>query len=63
MSQRLMSDNPGTDHFAEELRDVSRSLDKKRFWSLVREALAALGGDAGRRQELMLAAANEVARL
>ena len=58
-----MSDNPEIDHFADELRDVTRSLDKKRFWSLVREELAALGGDAGRRQKLMLAAANEVARL
>jgi hypothetical protein len=58
-----MSGNVEIDHFAKELRDVTRSLDKKRFWSLVREELAALGGDAGRRQKIMLTAANEVARL
>ena len=36
-----MPEKTEIDHFAEELRDVTRSLDKKRFWSLVREEIAA----------------------
>jgi len=58
-----MSGEVETDRFAERLRDVTRSLDKKRFWSLVREELAALSVHSGQRQTIMRAAANEVARL
>jgi hypothetical protein len=58
-----MSDRTEIDHFAKELRDVTRSLDKKRFWSLVREEIAALRGDPARRQMAMRTAADEVARL
>ena len=58
-----MSDKAEIDHFARELRDVTRSLDKKRFWSLVREEIAALGGDASARRMAIRAAADEVARL
>jgi hypothetical protein len=58
-----MSDKTEIDHFAEELRNVTRSLDKKRFWSLVREEIAALGGDRAKRQMVMRTAADEVARL
>jgi len=58
-----MSEKTEIDRFAENLRDVTRSLDKKRFWSLVREELAALGPDPAKRRMAMRAAANEVARL
>ncbi len=58
-----MSEKTEIDQFAENLRDVTRSLDKKRFWSLVREEIAALGADRAKRQMAMRAAANEVARL
>ena len=58
-----MSEKTEIERFAENLRDVTRSLDKKRFWSLVREELAALGPDPAKRQMAMRAAANEVARL
>lgn len=57
-----MSDRTEIDHFAEELREVSRSLDKKRFWSLVWEEIAALQGDPAMRQMAMRTAADEVAR-
>lgn len=58
-----MSEKTEIDRFAEELRSVTRSLDKKRFWSLVRQEIAALGADAARRQMAMRTAADEVARL
>ncbi len=58
-----MSDKTKTERFAGKLRDVSRSLDKKRFWSLVRQEIAALGADAASRQMAMRTAAEEVARL
>ncbi len=56
-----MSEEAEVDRFVERLRDVTRSLDKKRFWSLVREELAALNVNA--RLRAMRAAAEEVARL
>lgn len=58
-----MSQKPDLDRFAEHLRDVTRSLDKKRFWTLVREEMAALGRDAAKRRMAVRAAADEVARL
>ena len=58
-----MSEKTQIDRFAEDLRGVSRSLDKKRFWSLVREEIAALPNDPTRRQMVLRTAADEVARL
>ena len=51
------------DRFADGLRGVTQSLAKKRFWSLLREQIAAHPGDAAGLQSAMRAAASEVARL
>ena len=58
-----MSDNTEINAFSANLRGVTRSLDKKRFWTLVREELAALGPDGARRKMAIRAAADEAARL
>ena len=49
--------------FAQRLRDVTRSLGKKRYWSLVRAEIAALSGNDARRQLALRMAAAEVQRL
>ena len=51
------------DHFVAGLHDVTLSLAKKRFWTLLRESMAAHGANAAARQALLKAAADEVARL
>ena len=49
--------------FNDALRGVTRSLAKKRFWSLLREQVAAHRRDAAGMQSALRTAANEVARL
>jgi hypothetical protein len=49
--------------FAAGLRDVTLSLTKKRFWTVLREAMAAHGGHSAARGALLRAAADEVAHL
>ena len=51
------------DRFNDALRGVTQSLAKKRFWSLLREQVAAHRRDAAGMQSALRAAANEVARL
>ncbi len=51
------------DRFSAELREVSLSLAKKRFWTLLREQAAAQGVDSAARLAMLRAAADEVARL
>ena len=51
------------DRFNDDLRGVTQSLAKKRFWSLLREQVAAHPRDAAGLQSALRAAANEVARL
>ena len=58
-----MSGKTQIEQFAEDLRDVTRSLGKKRYWSLVRAEMAGIAGDAASRQLALRAAASEVARL
>jgi hypothetical protein len=58
-----MSNKTEVEQFADGLRDVTRSLGKKRYWSLVRAEIAALAGNEARRQLALRAAATEVQRL
>ncbi len=58
-----MSKRTEIELFAEGLRDVTRSLGKKRYWSLVRAELAAIAGNEARRLIALRVAASEVQRL
>ena len=51
------------DQFCADLRDVSLSLAKKRFWTLLRERAAAQAMEPAARLAMLRAAADEVARL
>jgi len=61
-----MQPNAVFDQFSADLREVSLSLAKKRFWTVLREraaAQAARGMDAAARLAMLRAAADEVVRL
>jgi len=61
-----MQPNAAFDQFSADLRDVSLSLAKKRFWTLLREqaaAQSARGMDAAGRLAMLRAAADEVVHL
>ena len=51
------------ERFAASLRDVSLSLAKRRFWTLMRDSMAADAADSAKRLAVVRAAADEVARL
>ena len=58
-----MSAENELDRFPDRLRDLTQSLAKKPFWSLLRDSKAAHAGESARNQAVMRAAADEVARL
>ena len=51
------------ERFAAELREVTRSLAKKRFWSLLRESIAAHTTDAAKKLSMLRTAADHVAHI